>query len=236
MAAGYDVLTPSRTDPISRGSHLGHVIYSIGLTADFRTRPFDTVRAHVSVLSDVIERGRFDSLLYLSSTRVYGKSREAVETAQLSVDVADPSDLYNLSKLMGESICLNGGREGVRIVRLSNVYGGDFQSENFLAALIHDAIEQRRIELRTAPESSKDYVSIRDVVGILPSIAARGRERIYNVASGINVANGQLVNRLAELTGCAVVVAQNAPAVIFPTINYCENSTRVRLPGVFGPG
>ena len=45
-------------------SHLGQII-----------PPFDTIRAHVSVLSEVLEHAEFESLLYLSSTRVYGRSR-----------------------------------------------------------------------------------------------------------------------------------------------------------------
>src|SRR5450631_61417 len=32
---------------------LGHLLYCIGLTADFRERPFDTVEAHVHVLSQI---------------------------------------------------------------------------------------------------------------------------------------------------------------------------------------
>src|SRR5437868_14664917 len=55
---------------------LGNIIYCIGLTADFRTRPFDTVEAHVCKLNELLKRGRFDSLLYLSSTRVYIHSKK----------------------------------------------------------------------------------------------------------------------------------------------------------------
>ena len=51
--------------------NLGHVIYAIGLTADFRERQFDTVEAHVCLLHDLLKNATFDSFLYLSSTRVY---------------------------------------------------------------------------------------------------------------------------------------------------------------------
>jgi len=40
--------TPFRIDP-------GHVIYCIGLTADFRQKPFETIEAHVSKLAEVAQ-------------------------------------------------------------------------------------------------------------------------------------------------------------------------------------
>src|SRR4051812_11177152 len=43
------------------GRPLGHVIYCIGLTADFRGRPYDTVRAHVCHLLDILEEAEFAS-------------------------------------------------------------------------------------------------------------------------------------------------------------------------------
>src|SRR5687768_14738265 len=67
---GLPYFAPPREAPLS-GTPLGDVIYCIGLTADFRSRPFETVEAHVVKLRDVLEGCDLDSLLYLSSTRVY---------------------------------------------------------------------------------------------------------------------------------------------------------------------
>src|SRR6476659_903845 len=79
--AGHEVFAPPRDHELN-GEPLGHVIYAIGVTADFRTRPFDTVAAHVCQLQKVLSEGHFDSLLYLSSTRVYqGHTGTVDETA-----------------------------------------------------------------------------------------------------------------------------------------------------------
>jgi nucleoside-diphosphate-sugar epimerase len=214
---GHEVFAPARNDEGRFRGFLGHVIYCIGLTADFRNRPFDTVRAHVSVLSDVLEQADFTSLLYLSSTRVYSKASETSETAALPVATFEPSDLYNSSKLMGESLCLNSGRNGMRIARLSNVVGFDPGSDNFLPALIREALAGT-IALRSALNSSKDYVALEDVLAILPRIAVEGLEPIYNVASGQNIRNGDLTKQLKALTGCSVQVAEHAPVQRFPPI------------------
>lgn len=103
----------------------------------------------------------------------------------------DPSDLYNLSKLMGESLCLTGGRTGVRVARLSNVVGGeDRDSGNFVPSLVREA-RGGHIVLQTAPDSVKDYIHIDDVAELLPRIATQGRERLYNVASGLQTRHAQ---------------------------------------------
>ncbi len=213
-SAGHECFAPARSDTTLFSEELGHVIYCIGLTADFRSRPFDTVRAHVCLLADVLEKARFDSLLYLSSTRVYAGAANGNEETPLMA-----GDLYNLSKLAGESLCLASGREQVRIARLSNVYGGDDDSENFLPSLIRAATNDRLITLGTALDSAKDYVALEDVVDILPKITVSGKQRIYNVASGRNTSNRELVEGIRGLTGCRVEIAGEEREVLFPVVN-----------------
>jgi nucleoside-diphosphate-sugar epimerase len=228
--AGHEILAHSRDDPGILTHKLGHVIYCIGMTADFRTRPFDTVRSHVSVLADVLEKADFDSLLYLSSTRVYARGTAGGESGPLVADVSDPSDLYNLTKLAGESLCRSCGRRGVKVARLSNVVGYDAQSELFLFALIREALAGR-IELQTDPDSTKDYILLEDVVSLLPRIAVEGRDWLYNVASGVDIRHREIVERLAALTHCTWSVRPGAPLSHFPAIDI----TRLRAEFGFTP-
>lgn len=216
---GNEVHVPVRGEPEIFGRELGHVIYAAGLTADFRTRPFDTVEAHVGLLNRLLRSGNFQSLLYLSSTRVYGGGARADEAQRLSVDPADPDDLYNLSKLTGESLCTATGRDTVRIARLSNVYGGDFESQNFLAEILRQAVLGGVVRLRTALDSAKDYVGVADVVGLLPRIVLSGKARLYNVAGGRNVSNRELLAGLSRLASVTVEVEERAPTVVFPEIS-----------------
>ncbi|MES2935506.1 MAG: NAD(P)-dependent oxidoreductase [Pseudomonadota bacterium] len=216
--AGHDVFSPLRDDVTVFEQNLGHVLYCIGLTADFRTRPFDTMQAHVSILAEVLQRASFESLVYLSSTRVYGRSATGAEDAPLTVQVSDPQDLYNISKLAGESLCMSCGRAGVKIARLSNVIGEDAGSGNFLSSLIGAALDGH-IALQSDPASAKDYVLLDDVVGLLPRIALAGKASIYNVASGINITHSAIIERLITQTGCSVSFVQDAPLTLFPMID-----------------
>lgn len=216
---GKDCHAPGKSDSAVFSEHLGHVFYCIGLTADFRERPLNTVRAHVCVLADLLERARFESLLYLSSTRVYANSSRATEDVLLGANTESSSDYYNLTKMTGESLCFASGRAGVQVARLSNVYGADLASSNFLASVIRDAIDRGEVKLGISLNSEKDYVSVNDVVRLLPAIAEGGKERIYNVAAGRNISNRELFGSLSKITGCRVGVAEGALTVRYPVID-----------------
>lgn len=219
-AQGHTVWAPARDDAEVFTRPLGHVMYCVGLTADFRTRPFDTVDAHVGLLAEVLRRAQFDSLLYLSSTRVYMGAASTHEDAPLTVLPGDPSYLYNLTKLTGESLCHASGRAGVRVARLSNVVGPglDAASGNLVADLVHQA-RQGRVVLRSDPQSAKDYVHVDDLLDWLPRIALTGRAATYNVASGRQTIHAQWLAWLQSRTGCTVEVAAQAPLQQFPPIN-----------------
>jgi nucleoside-diphosphate-sugar epimerase len=216
LARDWPVQMPARDADLA-GLDLGHVVYCIGMTADFRRRPFDTVEAHVGRLQQVLQRSHFTSLVYLSSTRVY-RGTLAYEDRDLPLNPQSPSDLYNASKLMGESLALSCGKPAV-VARLSNVYGPDFASANFLPSVIRAALHDRRVVLETALASAKDYVRVDDVVEVLIRLSLGARHRVYNVASGQNTSHGEITAALERLTGCAVSVAPAAPVVAFPSID-----------------
>lgn len=192
--------------------NLGIVVYAIGVTADFRDRPLDTVDAHVGRLADVIRQGKYESVVYLSSTRVYRNGASTREDAVLSVRTTEFDDVYNISKAMGESMTLNIARNG-KVVRLSNVYGDDLGSPNFLSSVIREAVTERRVKLRTSPRSAKDYISVAEACNLIVRVALEGRERLYNVASGTPTSHAELLSVLQRITGCSVDVAPGAPLV-----------------------
>jgi nucleoside-diphosphate-sugar epimerase len=215
--SGEEYQAVGRGDAVPRGP-LGHIIYCIGVTGDFRERPYDAVDAHVCALLDLVRHASFDTLLYVSSTRLYaGRSGTAREDEDLAVNPLRFEDIYNLSKATGEAITLSLGAKG-RVARPSNVYGAR-QANSFLASVVDEARTSGSITFRTTPESARDYVSVRDVAELLVAIALRGRERIYNLASGVNVTNAELAGILARETGCGVHYAPDAAPASAPAID-----------------
>ena len=196
--------------------HLGHVVYCAGVTSDFLARPWDTVTAHVAGVREVVEYANYDSLLYLSSTRVYLRNRSTDKSSSIEVNSAERDELYNLTKLLGENVC-RFSRSRARVVRLSNVYGPDWDGPTFLSEIIRMAVAGK-ISLKSNLQSAKDYVALSDVVAIIPSILLNGERDIYNIAYGANASHAAITGELQRLTGCDVVAAADGAEVSFPVI------------------
>ena len=191
----------------------GHVIDCIGLTGDFRNRPLDTAEAHVGLVARCLTELQFDSFLLLSSTRVYARAAATHEDAPLPCLPGDPSDLYNVTKLAGEALCLTDARPTVRVARLSNVYGTGMPAETFLGQILREGHSTGRVLLRDSEASAKDYVNLSEVVRHLPAIASKGGARLYNVAAGSNTSHATIAARLRQLLGWEVGFAPDAPTV-----------------------
>lgn len=218
---GFSVQIPHRGDKVTARA-LGHIVYCAGVTGDFARRHGDVIDAHISGVWKTLNGTSWESFLYLSSTRVYDGSASTQEDGELRVRSSDPGHVYNLSKLMGESLCLAAASGAARVVRLSNVFGGA-SGHNFLSDVLSQAVRTRKIVLRSSLSSERDYVSIGDVVSVLPRIAIGGRHRVYNVASGRNTSTSELLRALTSVIDCEVVVAKEE-TLRFPTISVARLS------------
>jgi nucleoside-diphosphate-sugar epimerase len=227
---GEKVFRPERDQDLCDGRDLGHVFCCAGVTADFRTRPFDTIEAHVSMVARLLQSSHFDSFLYFSSTRLYLGAAHTRENAELVVDPSRFDHLYNLSKLAGESLCLAQPLSTIRVARLSNVYGQNFLADDFLMDVLRTAVQTGRVRLRAGLASAKDYVSVMDVARWCVDIAIRGRDRLYNLASGENMTHQQIAESLESVLHGEVICDAEAVDVIHPLIDVS------RLHNEFGPG
>ena len=234
-AMGHQVATPARgteTAAVAKGD-LGHVIYAIGLTAGFRQRPLDTVRAHVSLLTELIGNAHFQSWLYLSSTRVYARlPTDALASEDMALPATPNADeLYNLSKMLGEAICLARSDPATRVARLSNVYGAGQGEQTFLASVMTELSDKGKVTIGEGANSSKDYIAIEDVCALLASIALSGRSRLYNVASGTVTTHQMIADNLTRTLEGEVCFAPNGQTRRFPRID----TTRIAEEFGFAP-
>lgn len=211
QARGAHVWGPSRNEAWPWSRPLGHVIYCAGLTADYLSRPYDTVQAHVSLLAQVLQQGQWESLVYLSSTRLYDGLgiATAQEDAVLPMAPSNPRHLYDLSKGLGESLCHVLGQGRARVARLACVYEGPQDASGFLPSMLRQVLAAHRagvteIRVSSSPHFVRDYVHIDDVVDALIRIALDGRQSVYNLASGVNVSNAQIFDYIQARWGCTV--------------------------------
>ena len=202
---GAEVRAFGRADSDYFAQPLGQAIYCIGLTADYLSRPFDTIESHVSFFAKLLKDAEFDSMTYLSSTRLYDSGAgTGSEDEFLTLSPHNPRHLYDFSKGLGEVLCLTAGRANVRTARLGSVYADDLAADKFLHQLLREAMVKRELKVNRHPRVSRDYVHMDDVCQALTAIATGGRRHIYNVASGRNTANSDLFAQIERLTGCAI--------------------------------
>lgn len=216
-AYGHTVLTPTRNEIPWLSGELGHVVYAIG-TDNFAKEPWSAVEAHVWHLRRVFERVQFESLTYLSSSRLYLGAEATREDSRIVADLADSGWLFNATKLAGEALCLSSKLPNVRVVRLSNVIGYAPRGISLIPALIKSALRTGEMQIWIDRASAKDYVAIGDVIDLLPKIAERGRHQIYNVGSGTNLTIADVARRIEVNTG-ATTKWIPGQLIVFPALS-----------------
>lgn len=233
--SGAQVWAPSRAEIAADDYRaltrrpLGRVYYCIGLTADYAQDPLATFDAHCRVLAKLVREGDFDRIVYLSSTRLYdGGDGRGIEDAALRLSPAESRHLFDLTKALGEHFTLvqSGGR-GL-VARLSCVYDTTLDATGFLPELLRRLDRERGFDLPSNPQAQRDYVLADDAVTALIAILDCGEPgTIFNVASGENVSNAELVERI-NAAGWNLRLTGRAEPVTAPRIDI----SRLRSLGV----
>lgn len=195
-SAGLQCKAPHRDSIKTARNYAGHLIYAIGLTSDFRTHPLETVEAHVCLLHKILAEAEFDSLTYLSSTRLYQGVEGTAENSSLKINPHALDSIYNISKAMGESLCLHSGRKNVKIARVSNIVGLRDDADIFIEQVLHDVVAKGRVHIQDSLLHAKDYVSIDDAVSAIVKIALSEADGCFNIASGENTSHRKLLRHL----------------------------------------
>ena len=217
---GLDSQAPLKNDDSIFGRDLGYVVYCIGLTADYAKRPFDTVEAHTSLLARILKESTYESLVYLSSTRLYDSGQgEGKESQDLIVNPHNPRHSYDLSKALGEWLCLHTSNGKARVARLASVYSHDLTDRNFLHTTIEHALLGGNFTLDSNPDAARDYVYIDDVCAAILAMLEHKQSDIYNVASGQNVSNRELFAMLQTHLGITVTGTQSGAVAKAPLID-----------------
>lgn len=211
-AAGHEVYAPGRGDPGLFTRELGQVFYCIGLTADYAAKPFDTVEAHVSLLARILREAKFSHLIYLSSTRLYDSLGEngGREQQALMLDPANPRHLYDLSKALGENLCLTVAAERAAIARLACVFDWSAGSPGFLSEWLQRAAKEKKFLLDSSSGYVRDYIHLDDVVASLRQISDLNAGGIVNIASGENLSNAELAE-VFNRCGWSVMLSRDTP-------------------------
>lgn len=216
---GHDVFVPERDDIRSYEIDLGTVIYCAGY-GDCQKDPFNVLTANVVLLSSLLQKAKFDKLVYISSTRVYMNQELSNENSNLIICEDDSRRLFNLTKLTAEELCLKSSRDCL-IIRPSNVYGLALNSTLFLPSIIRDSIKNGIVNMYVDKSYAKDYVSVFDVVHVVIKLLSYKKvPLIVNIGSGENISAKEIADTLVRKTGCKINWKQKYEIKeVFPLIN-----------------
>ncbi len=117
-------------------------------------------------------------------------------------DPLEPPTAYTQSKFIGEMLCRSYAQYyGVKttVLRLFNVYGPGQARDYIIPYLIKCGCEERIAEVYH-PESSRDFIHIKDVVDVLLR-AAKIKElfSVYNVGSGESHTVAQVIELIGQV-------------------------------------
>lgn len=171
------------------------------------TTPFSNLDGHVyeqvnhwgtSELMAALENANVNKLIFLSSTSVYGNTKEPA-TEETPVN---PDSFYSISKYRAEKHVMRMfGKMHTHIIRLANVYGYS-RSMRFDAAinrLLFDAHFSERITINGSGNQRRSFIHVDSAIAaltaLLESTAADG---VYNLSSN-NYSILEIASVLKEL-------------------------------------
>ena len=215
---GHIVNTPKREEYYNLKNNLGQVIYCNGVTKNFKSRPFDTIQSHVCLLLHLLNENNFESFNYLSSTRLTFPKKSKIIKFGPDIYGDYEIDIYNASKLAGETLCIESNLPNVKVSRICHVVDpNDKKRENFLSNICGQA-KNGKINIDSTFESKRNYILIDDLAFLLKVIGPFGKKKFYTIGSKNLISNNEILTKLIKLTGCTVKFNTDAQTVLEPEI------------------
>ena len=142
-------------------------------------------------------------IVFASSAAVYG----IFDDPHPETQSAAPTDVYGLSKKVGEEIAIlwSAARQvPVRAARLFNVYGPNETSPHLIPEVMYQAHRGSDLKLGNL-EPKRDYIFVGDIVsGLIALSQTFGDGKLfdaYNVGTGLEYSAREVVTILGEITG-----------------------------------
>ena len=211
------IFLPKRNQLIFK-KNLGDIIYCVG-SDDWKNKKKSGYVSNFDHLRKITFFNKFRSIIFLSTTRLYINSKlDTSENSYIKNNSNSENDYYNILKLMSETLLLN-LYKNVKIIRLSNVFGFNYKSPLLLPTLIKNAIKKSELKITININSTKDYISIKDVISLILKIKKKSKYNIYNVASGKNLKLKDVANIIKKVTNCKIILKNQKKIIREPKIN-----------------
>lgn len=136
-----------------------------------------------------------DRVIYTSTSHLYS-SKSPIPFKETAIE--EVRDLYTLSKLTGEKILRN-SFSNLIILRISNVYGPQFNKEGILISFFKNLIEGNPLDIYSDGKIKRDRIWIDDVVEALKLAMKSDAKGIFNIGSEKSYSTIEVANMMAEI-------------------------------------
>ena len=167
--------------------------------------PIKTIDANLKILCTILEKNKFKSFLFISSTRLYFENKKTDEDTNIIVNPNNSTYLFNLLKLTSENLCLSKKNKNIKVVRLSNLYGENFDKQIYLLpTLLRDSKKKRKIKISINKKSKKNYLNVKDAIPLILKIINKSKHRLYNIASDKLYTLDFIAKNIKKKTKCKI--------------------------------
>ena len=208
------IFLPKRNSLIYQ-SNLGHIIYCIG-SHQWRSHPYEAFNTDIAMIVNILKKNKYKSFNLISSTRIYNNGKTN-EESEINVKIQDPDNYYNCLKIYAENLVLLNKKN--KVIRVSNIFGDNYESTIFLPTIIRDSINKKKIFLYTNKKSQKDFLFVKEAADIILKIIFNGNKNVYNVAFGKNYFIKDIINKLKKITGCKIIYKSKSKIIRNSPIN-----------------
>jgi len=208
----YELLTPSSQEcNLLNGEHVQQyfvaiktpvqIVFCAGILSR-KENSYSSLLKNIQMiqsLADAVSGFSIHSLIYLSSTDVYGSPKEIItENTAIS-----PRSYYSLSKFSSEMILNMESLFSmpVTILRIPGIYGSGDQQKSIVGLFLDQLANNEAVNIKGDGSALRDYVQVNDVCRLIEHFLCSPYQGRVNVATGKSITIKDLVSILGKALG-----------------------------------
>ncbi len=204
---GLEVVSLAHDAPLEASLRPDDAVINFALHPDYRSKPYDAEKDCdlAAALASKRVGARF---VMLSTRRVYPEAERwgAKETCAAQGD----ETAYGKNKARTEAAILDAVGESATILRLSNVFGHEYDAtesrRTFFAQALTSLKKRGRIVLDMNPRTRRDFVPVERCAAAIVAVAADRKSGIFNIGCGFPVACGDIAQWIIDGYGSGEIV------------------------------
>jgi len=177
-------------------------------------------------------KGRLASLVYLSSTSLYGRNPTLPITEQ---SLPSPANYYDISKVACEALLTMPGAIDcpVTVLRLPGIYGPGDRGESLVGRFLNQMRAIDSVDIFGDGSTKRDLAAIEDINIVVEGILNKPMNGRLNIATGHSLSVREIVETIASTAGLTPEINYGPPDVSTPKdLEFDTRALNDWLPGL----